>query len=78
MTDQQIKTFLKSKGFSAQSIITLKKDPAAVCVNGEPAFMNRRLKAEDVLRIIIREDLSSEKIAPVELPLDIVYEDEQL
>lgn len=78
MTDQQIKTFLKSKGFSAQSIITLKKDPAAVCVNGEPAFMNRRLKAEDVLRIVIREDLSSEKIAPVELPLDIVYEDEDL
>ncbi|MCQ2539052.1 MAG: RluA family pseudouridine synthase [Acetatifactor sp.] len=78
MTDQQIKTFLKTKGFSAQSIITLKKDPAAVCVNGEPAFMNRRLKAEDVLRIIIREDLSSEKIAPVELPLDIVYEDEDL
>ena len=78
MTDQQIKTFLKSKGFSAQSIITLKKDPAAVCVNGEPAFMNRRLKAEDVLRIVIREDLSSEKISPVELPLDIVYEDEDL
>ena len=78
MTDQQIKTFLKTKGFSAQSIITLKKDPEAVCVNGEPAFMNRRLKAEDVLRIVIREDLSSEKIAPVELPLDIVYEDEDL
>lgn len=77
-TDQQIKTFLKSKGFSAQSIITLKKDPEAVCVNGEPAFMNRRLQAGERLRITIQEEHSSEKIPPVDLPLDIVYEDEDL
>lgn len=77
-TDQQIKNFLKSKGFSAQSIITLKKDPAAVCVNGEPAFMNRRMQTGEVLRITIREEHSSEKIPPVDLPLDIVYEDEDL
>ena len=40
--------------------------------------MNERLHSGDELTIHIRETESSEKILPVSLPLDILYEDEDL
>lgn len=40
--------------------------------------MNRKAYAGDTLCVCIREDHSSQKIPPVELPFDIVYEDDDL
>lgn len=73
-----VKQFLKSKGYSSQNMIELKKRPESVLRNGGPAFMNHRLLAGDSLQIHIVESTPSEKILPIELPLDIVYEDEDL
>lgn len=73
-----VKQFLKSKGYSSQNIIELKKRPESVLRNGKPAFMNHRLLDGDSLQIHIIEEVPSEKILPLELPLDIVYEDEDL
>ena len=70
--------FLKQKGFSSQNLVQLKKDPAAVQANGIPCFMNHILQPGDTLTLHIHEEHSSEKIPPVELPLDIIYEDEDL
>ena len=70
--------FLKQKGFSSQNLVQLKKDPDTVLANGIPCFMNHVLQPEDTLTLHIREDRSSEKIPPVNLPLDIVYEDADL
>ena len=70
--------FLKQKGFSSQNLVQLKKDPTAVQANGIPCFMNHILQPGDTLTLHIHEEHSSEKIPPVELPLDISYEDEDL
>lgn len=70
--------FLKQKGFSSQNLVQLKKDPSAVLANGIPCFMNHILQPGDTLTLHIREDHSSEKIPPVNLPLNIVYEDTDL
>lgn len=76
--DLTIKSFLKRKGFSSQNIIELKKRPCSITVNGSPAHMNHRMQGGEKLTVYICEDTSSEKIIPVELPLNIVYEDEDL
>ena len=73
-----ISRFLKQQGFSSRNLIDLKKLPETVLVNGQSAHMNGRLFPGDELTIHIREEDCSEKIVPVELPLDIVYEDEDL
>lgn len=76
--NQKVSSFLKSRGYSSQNLIELKKIPQSVLVNGSPVYMNCRLQAGDALTIHIVEKVSSGKIPPVELPLDIIYEDEDL
>lgn len=77
-TGLSVKEFLHQKSYSAQNLIQLKKRPESVLLNTAPARMNQRLKPGDSLEINIIEEYSSEKIPPVNLPLDIVYEDEDL
>ena len=78
ITPLPVSYFLKQKGFSSQNLVQLKKDPTAVLTNGVPCYMNHLLQPGEVLTLHIREDHSSEKIPPVDLPLDIVYEDDDL
>ena len=59
-------------------IIHLKKTENGILLNGEWAYVGQFLKEGDHLEIRIIESESSEQIVPAELPLDIVYEDEDL
>ena len=77
-TGHTIRSFLKNLGYSSQNLICLKNTPDAVLLNGNSAFLNKTLQEGDVLTIHIQETAISEKIPPVKLPLDIVYEDEDL
>lgn len=70
--------FLKKKGYSAANLTDLKKVPESILVNGKWEYMVHRLSEGDVLTVNIAENVSSLKIPPVEHPLDIVYEDEDL
>ncbi len=70
--------YLRKKGFSYQNLVDLKKQSDSILLNGEPTFQNRVLDSEDILVVHVREDEISKNIVPVELPLDIVYEDEDL
>lgn len=70
--------FLKSVGFSSQNIISLKKMPQSILVNGEWIYMNHKLKENDVVTVHITESTSSEKIVPIPLSFSIVYEDEDI
>lgn len=76
--NQKISSFLKAQGYSSQNLIELKKMPESVLVNGTWTYLNQRLHTGDELTIHIREEASSEKIPPVALPIDILYEDEDL
>ncbi len=73
-----INKYLKNLGYSSRSLVELKKMPESVLVNGNWEHLNFSLQAGDILTIQIQENTCSEKIPPVELPLDIVYEDDDL
>ncbi|WP_294238632.1 RluA family pseudouridine synthase [Pseudobutyrivibrio sp.] len=73
-----IDKYLKSQSYSSANITAIKKMPNNVVVNGQWVHMNRKLSAGEVLTVNISEDNSSEKIPPVKMDLDIVYEDEDI
>ena len=75
---QTIEQFLRGKGYSSQCIKELKKQWGSILINAEPQYMKVALQAGETLTVQIKEEISSEKIPPVELPLDIIYEDEDL
>ena len=75
---QKVSGFLKEKGYSEQNLVNLKKDEESILVNGVFMHQNYVLREGDVLEVRIREKEKSENILPVELPLDILYEDEDL
>lgn len=73
-----IEEFLKEQGFSSQNIIDLKKMPESILINDVWKHVNYRLQPLDILKVCMEEKESSQKILPIELPLDIVYEDDDL
>lgn len=77
-TPLTVKGFLKRQGYSSRNLIDLKKLPDSILLNGQNAYMNARINPGDELTVSICEEDSSEKIVPVELPLEIIYEDEDL
>lgn len=77
-SSQTIETYLKGKGYSSQCIKELKKMPESILLNGRWEYMRTLIKAGDTLVVHVQEEASSEKIPPVEMPLNIVYEDEDI
>lgn len=77
-TPLKIEHFLRQKGYSRGLLTYLKKEDGSVLTNGKPRYMNEYLKANDTLTVHIRETSVSEKIEPVNLPIDILYEDEDI
>lgn len=70
--------FLKSMGFSRQCIIALKKQEKGILLNNIWAYVNNKLSVGDTLTLTLCEEKASEKIVPVDLPLHILYEDEDI
>ena len=73
--------FLRKKGFSKHILTTMKRAEQAILLNGQPAFGRTVLREGDLLRILVPEeagDGSESSIIPVPLPLDILYEDEDI
>lgn len=74
----RVEQFLRRKGYSSQNITEIKRMPESILVDGVHYYMRDTLRAGSCLRVHIQETASSEKIPPTKLPLDIVYEDEDL
>lgn len=74
----RVEQYLRRRGYSGQNLAEIKRMPKSVLVNGEHYYMRQQLKTGDHLSIHICETKCSEKIPPVYLPLDIVYEDEDI
>lgn len=74
----RIEQFLKRRGYSSKNLTAIKRMPKSVLVNGEHFYMRQTLKEGDVLAIVISETECSEKVPPTEIPLNIVYEDEDI
>lgn len=74
----RVEQFLKRKGYSSQNISSIKHMPESILVNDVHYYMRQELAEGDCLSVRISETKCSDKIPPVELPLDIVYEDEDI
>lgn len=74
----RIEQFLRRKGYSGQNLAEIKRMPESILVNGKHLYMRDTLACKDVLTVHIQETECSRHIPPVRLPLDIVYEDEDI
>ena len=74
----RIEQFLRHQGYSYQNITQLKKMPESILKNGVWEYMRSLLATGDILTVHIQENESSPNIPPVELPLSIIYEDEDI
>lgn len=75
---KRIWDFIIAKGYTKHIRTYLKQHFGAVLLNQEPAYFYQILSVGDTLEIHLEDEESSEKIPPVHLPIDIVYEDEDI
>lgn len=74
----RVEQVLRRKGYSRQNLSVIKRMPQSILVNGVHAYMRGQVQTGDALRVQIHETGVSGKIPPIHLPLDIVYEDEDI
>ncbi len=74
----RVEQFLRRKRYSGQNLSEIKRMPKSILVNGVHYYMRQELSTGDHLQVRIYETQNSEKIPPTKLPLDIIYEDEDL
>lgn len=75
---QSIEQYLKTRGYSSQCIKELKKMQESILIDGRWEYVRYILQPGDTLTVHVHETDVSEKIPPVEMALDIVYEDEDI
>ena len=73
-----IGAFLRDAGYSRRILIELKQNPEQICLNGTPSWLNTPLQIGDTPMLFLPDEPVSSDILPVNLPIDIVYEDEDL
>ena len=75
--NKTIIAFLKEKGYSIPILQKLKEHTCDVILDGEPGFLNRNIKDRLNLSVNIKEYEKTEYISS-KIPLDILYEDEDI
>lgn len=76
-----IKALLQHEGFSAAVISGLKKNPKGICIGNKKVTVLKTLHKGDVLCIRVRnrpEDEAADRIVPTDIPVEIIYEDEDV
>ena len=76
--EQTLLSFLKDKKYSSQIITHLKRTEHGILLNNKWGRVRDILHTGDIVTIQLLEDASSENIIPMNLPLDIIYEDEDI
>ena len=71
-----ILAFLKSKDYSSRLICELRREEQGIFLNGEKAKTNAEIKAGDIVKITLPDGES--EIEGVDLPLEVVFEDEDV
>ena len=77
-SSRRVLDFLKHLGFSHRLITKLKQSPDGILLNGEHIRTIDLMESGDVLEINLPEDKKESISIPVEMPLDIVYEDDDI
>lgn len=76
-SQKTIKAVLKSHFGLSEHMITQLKKGDGITVDGKKEFVTRVLEKGEILKIILFEE-GSKNIPPDEIPLDILYEDEDI
>ncbi len=72
-----VRKILSDEYHMSSSLVSRLKNTDGILINGKPVWVSYTPTAGDVLEIIIKDGVS-EDIKPVEMPLDIRYEDEDI
>ncbi|KAB8139096.1 RluA family pseudouridine synthase [Gracilibacillus oryzae] len=80
---QHDKTLLREylidvRGFSKRTLATVKHQGGKILVNNEPKTVRYILSENDTVEVIFPPEKRSEYILPEPLPLDIIYEDDDV
>ena len=73
-----VERVLRSKGFSRHLLIQTKYTQNGLLLNGKPVRTNEKVQSGLVLSAAVINSEPNEHMQPVELPLTIVYEDEDI
>lgn len=73
-----IEYFLKSKQYPHAVIVQLKKTTEGITLNNKWAYTRDTIASGDTLTITLTEPLATSDIMPVDLGLQIIYEDEDI
>jgi len=73
-----ISEYLKIQGYSHNNLVSLKKIPESILINNIWEYVNYQLKTDDILTICLNDLEEENNIEPVEYPLSIIYEDEDI
>lgn len=76
--NKTIEKFLKENGFPHAVMVSLKKTTNGITKNGIWAYTNEKLLENDNLCVSLIEEIVDTKIKPINLPLDIIYEDDDI
>ncbi len=74
-------SFLKQRGYSARVLSALKRNPYGITIGKKRVTVQKQLRAGDLLTVRIankESQVANEHIPPVEMPLTVVYEDEDV
>lgn len=75
---QSLLHVLKAQGFTRSILIQLKKNPGSVLANRESAYLNVSLNKQDLIHVFIEEACDLKQILPEQIPISVLYEDEDL
>lgn len=76
--NKTIEQFFKALEYPHQAVVQLKKTQEGILLNGIWAYVNQKLTTGDILSLHLTEPNVPSSIQPSYVPLDIVYEDEDL
>lgn len=78
LNGSKIKNIIRQElGISSAVLTQLKKYPEGIILNGKSVFSTCSVQAGDILELCLK-DKTSENIVPVNMNLDILYEDEDI
>lgn len=74
-------SFLKGHGYSSRVLAALKRNPYGITIGKKRVTVQKQLRAGDLLTVRIankESQVANEHIPPVEMPLSVIYEDEDV
>ena len=74
----KISRFLQLKGYSEKNLTVLRGREETIYLNGRPVHMNETICQGDSIEVYIPEVEEATAVVPVNIPIEVVYEDEDI